>query len=994
MWFWNDVIDEDGITFQMEKFREQNLTNVFVHPACGFAVDYLSDRYMELIRHTVQEAKRLGMYFWIYDEYRYPSGSAGGILCRDYPHYRQKEIRVEDRTLWPHDRVTIARPGRLISAQIVLTKDDRNEVIDVTDQCQQTTHGEYTEINYWHKGASIATRVLFFFEEYNLSYLPSGMLRSDFEPVPGYADMMSYEAVHKFIELTHERYKQYIGDEFGKTVRGVFTDEPTTLRHFDGTVATCAWNDVFDEEFQKDHGYSIIPWLYLFWNIEAKSAQERKAVHDCRETIKRLYFTNFLKQYSKWCADNNLILTGHFGGEEEIMAHVTQCDMLEALTLLHLPGMDTIVSSQSINQKQFNFAAKMPTSAAKFIGSRRVLCETFSGSGWYMRFSDMKRIINRLMLLGVNWVQYMGAYYSIGGTAKNYPFGYAPSHGYMNPYFPFYHKLGEHIAAFSALSANTVPDAKVLMFLPVEQTRQDRYKQQRDRLDEHTQFNGLFNGCLLDTTNALVAEGIGFDLFSEALTDNIVVSDGYLEAYGYRYDTVIFPIMRSVNAKTRELIAKLKAHHVKMIFLYELPAVDVSTGETFDSGFRMLPFDSATDLSRDGSAWLIAPKVHPINMAVYRTALQSVIGTKYLNICADEGVFLTKRSNETADVYFLCNDNSTASAAAFDALPGMRILDPNTREEAVYTVENGRASLVLDGYDMLAIVCDKQADQLPVTTKEPVAERRTVTLNAPYDFAPADGNYLPLDYEMQDPATGLWDPCRFLYFSDHIYLAAGAPYRIRSRVQIDHLPKSVTINAELLRVNRLTVNGTELPLAVNVRRWSTHDHTSEIGHLLHEGENIFEIEGIANPLPILDRPPYVYLAGDFGVDAKKHLVKPNHKLPAGNWAELGYPYFCGIGIYKTKFTAEEGFRKVFLTLHTKDIAQIYINGHYAGEKLWIADRTDITPFLQLGENEIEVRITAPRANMFSAEWYPHAPHLSLTQTENGILEPMEIHYEK
>ena len=83
-----------------------------------------------------------------------------------------------------------------------------------------------------------------------------------------------------------------------------------------------------------------------------------------------------------------------------------------------------------------------------------------------------------------------------------------------------------------------------------------------------------------------------------------------------------------------------------------------------------------------------------------------------------------------------------------------------------------------------------------------------------------------------------------------------------------------------------------------------------------------------------------------------------------------------------------------MTLHTKDIAQIYINGHYAGEKLWIADRTDITPFLQLGENEIEARITAPRANMFSAEWYPHAPHLSLTQTENGILEPMEIHYEK
>ncbi len=994
MWFWNDIIDEDGISFQMEKFREQNLTNVFVHPAAGFAVDYLSDRYMELICHTVREAKRLGMYFWIYDEYRYPSGSAGGILCRDFPQYRQKEIRVEDRTLWPHDRVTITRPGQLLSAQIVLTKDDRNEVIDVTDQCIQTHHGEYTEVNYWHKGASIPTRVLFFFSEVNLAYLPSGMLRSDFEPVPGYADMLSYEAVGKFIELTHERYKQHIGNEFGKTVRGVFTDEPTTLRHFDGTVATCAWNDVFDEEFQKDHGYSIIPWLYLFWNIEPKRAQEHKAIHDCRETIKRLYFTNFLKQYSQWCTDNNLILTGHFGGEEEIMAHVTQCDMLEALTLLHLPGMDTIVSSQSIDQKQFNIAAKMPASAAKFIGSDRVLCETFSGSGWYMRFSDMKRIANRLMLLGVNWIQYMGAYYTIGGTAKNYPFGYAPSHGYMNPYFPFYHKLGEHIAAFSALSAKTVPDASVLLFLPVEQARQDRYKQQRDRLDEHAQFEGLFNGCLLDTVNALVAEGIGFELFSEALTDNITVFDGYLEAYGHRYDTVIFPVMRFVNARTRTLIAELKAHNVKMIFLYALPEVEVDSGEAFDTGFRMLSCNSAMDLSRDGSAWLITPRVHPINMAIHRTALQTVIGTRYLNFRADEGVFITKRSSEHTDVYFLCNDNKEPAAAAFDALPGMRILNTATGGEACYIVENGRVSLTLEACDMLAILCDKQGGNLPVTTAPSFTERISIVLEGPYDFTPADGNYLPLDYEMQDPGTGLWDPCRFLYFSDRIYLAAGAPYRIRSRVRIDHLPQSVTINAELTRVTQLTVNGRPLPLVVNVRRWSTDDHTSEIGHLLHEGENIIEIEGTANPMPILDRPPYVYLAGDFGVDSRNHLVEPNHKLSAGGWEQAGYPYFCGTGIYKARFTAEENYRKASVNLHTKDIAQVYINGVYAGDKLWLSEETDITDLLQPGENELEVRVTPTRANMFAAEWYPHAPHLSMTRTENGILEPMEICYER
>ena len=80
MWFWNDYITKDGITFQLEKFREENITEFFIHPAIGFAVEYLSDHYMELIQFVVQEAKRLGMHYWIYDEYEYPSGTAGGIL--------------------------------------------------------------------------------------------------------------------------------------------------------------------------------------------------------------------------------------------------------------------------------------------------------------------------------------------------------------------------------------------------------------------------------------------------------------------------------------------------------------------------------------------------------------------------------------------------------------------------------------------------------------------------------------------------------------------------------------------------------------------------------------------------------------------------------------------------------------------------------------------------------------------------------------------------
>jgi len=48
----------------------------------GFPADYLSEEMFEAIGWAVDEAKKHGMRFWIYDEYNWPSGAAGGYLIR------------------------------------------------------------------------------------------------------------------------------------------------------------------------------------------------------------------------------------------------------------------------------------------------------------------------------------------------------------------------------------------------------------------------------------------------------------------------------------------------------------------------------------------------------------------------------------------------------------------------------------------------------------------------------------------------------------------------------------------------------------------------------------------------------------------------------------------------------------------------------------------------------------------------------------------------
>ena len=991
MWFWNDVITEEQITFQLEKMREQRIYNFFIHPACGLAVEYLSDRFMELIQHVVKEAKRLGMHYWIYDEYEFPSGTAGGKLIEQYPQYRKQIMRVEDRTFGsPSETARFISEGEFIGAQMITQKHGKNYVRDMTDQCQVTKRGDLTQVDFFYRECNAAGRVLFYFCEVDRTPHPSGANRVGVDRILGYVDMLNYDAITKYIEMTHERYKQFVGDEFGKTVRGVFTDEPIPHYCYHYT-SVGAWSDTFDEEFEKDHGYSLRPWLYVLWNIEATTPEEIRAQSDYRHTIKRLFLHNFSDQINDWCKANNLLFTGHYNGEEDLMNHLSIGDMLDALMRMGMPGIDAIYCQNLINTQEFNVAGKVLASAAKFSGANRTLCETYTGSGWRLRFPTMKRIANRLLMLGVNWIQYMGGFYSTGGSAKNFPFGFAPSHNYQNTLFAHYHELNNYIGGFQALSAATKPDSSVLMMIPLQQTIRDRHHWINGKWDAPDAFASFYDLFFINTVNALLKEGVGYDLFSENMTDKITVHDGWVEAFGYRYDAMIFPRMHYVNGQTRRLMEKLHENHVKMIFTHDLPGVDTDTGETFE-----LTFAVERDLQAKANEYLILQEGEP-DLAEHRKAFRAVIGERMLNLQADEGIYLTQRSNADAELWFLCNDSENAACAEIDALPGMQVLTANSEAPVAYTVENGRMKLRLDGWQMVAVVRDMQSDVLPVSVEVPAWNKSTAVLDAPYAFAAAEGNVLPLDYEMFDPETGLWEPCPPMYFAPDVHLKLGEGYKLRAKFHIDYLPEQVSLKAEVWNVTKLALNGTDLEFCVNDKRGSPFDYTVEAASMLHVGENLVEVEGVARSFSMFMRPPYLYLSGDFGVDAEKRMVQPVHQIANVGWEQAGYPWFSGDGVFKTTFTVQEGFEKVVLTVPTRDIASVWVNGTFVGKRLWLAEEVDITSAVKPGENALEVRVTSTRANMYgcpTAERFGSGPIYAAyagERTENGILAPMEVH---
>ena len=85
-----------------------------------------------------------------------------------------------------------------------------------------------------------------------------------------------------------------------------------------------------------------------------------------------------------------------------------------------------------------------------------------------------------------------------------------------------------------------------------------------------------------------------------------------------------------------------------------------------------------------------------------------------------------------------------------------------------------------------------------------------------------------------------------------------------------------------------------------------------------------------------------------------------------SWTDLD-PRYSGAGRYTRQFTVPDGFlavgRRIQLDLGSvEEIAEVRLNGRYAGTRVWAPYRLDVTDDLREGENTLEVVVTNTQAN--------------------------------
>ena len=126
---WNGEITRPEIDSFLADFKEAGCGGVFIHARPGLVTTYLTPEWFGLFRYAVQKGKELGINVWIYDEYNFPSGFAGGHVPATMPEsYNQGQgIQMKKATVAPADTASYFMVLREAGGQFVEVTDRKSE---------------------------------------------------------------------------------------------------------------------------------------------------------------------------------------------------------------------------------------------------------------------------------------------------------------------------------------------------------------------------------------------------------------------------------------------------------------------------------------------------------------------------------------------------------------------------------------------------------------------------------------------------------------------------------------------------------------------------------------------------------------------------------------------------------------------------------------------------------------------------------------------------
>jgi hypothetical protein len=986
LWSWNNRLDVPQLLRQIDAFAEMGLGGAHIHPRTGLATVYMGEEFLAAVEACVEHAKSRNMLTWLYDEDRWPSGSAGGLATREdwsraryllftpNPYGKGKEsfsrwavsgIRNERGTLLWRWWVELNSDGTLKNYRLL--KDKENP--------KNNAKGKV-----WYGYAEV-------------------MDNRDFFNGQAYVDTLNPKAVEKFLEVTHERYKKVVGSEFGKSIPAIFTDEPQFIRKSPLEHAReerdLPWpfTDDLAETYFATYGARLEETFpEVVWDLPNRAPSvARYRYHD---HIAERFARGFADTVGGWCRANGIALTGHMMGEETL-DYQTVClgEAMRSYRSFDIRGIDMLCDN-----REYNTAKQAQSAAHQFgdEGQAPVMSELYGVTGWHFDFRGHKGQGDWQAALGVAVRVPHLAWQTMAGESKR---DFPASIGYQSPWYKRYRVVEDHFARLNAVLTRGRPLVRIGVLHPIESFWLSYGPQRENRIRREaaeTQFHEL--------TEWLIFGGLDFDFVCESLlAERGGKQKGKKFAMGnMAYDVVLVPGMRTIRGTTLARLEAFAKAGGKVVFAGEVPelvdAVKSSRAQKLAATCDRVGFERVSILESLES-------VRELRML---PGVGHILG----DAPAASDPFLHQfRIDGDRRFLFVCNtDRERGRRDAHIQIRGtwnVELLDTHTGDSRALgaTYENGWTDVAWDapahGSVLLELTAGRRDRGATLTTGEwtevaRLPEATRVTLEEPNTLLLDLAEWRVIgDSEIADDVK--WEPLEEILRIDNAARdRLGIPRRKGMMIQpwCDTRPDEVKGTLELWFIVNSEVT-VERPLlavedvdAIEIF-WNSEPVEKEIhGYFTDEAIKTIRMPAFdAGTHTLLLRIPmkrtrnveWCYLLGDFGVKLAGHratLVDPVKTLTWGDWVTQGLPFYGGNVRYHCEIDTEaiaEGPLEMELRF-TNPLIDVAVNEHQKQPVAFAPFRAKLGE--SRGKTSVDIIAYGNRANAFSC-LHNANPHLKL-----------------
>ena len=937
-WSWNDKLQKDELVEQIDTMKQNGIDGFFMHARGGLKTEYMSDEWFDMIGACLDRADELEMEAWAYDENGWPSGFANGIVPRMGEDYQQKWLVCSVYGEEKHENVI---------GYYKLFGDKFKRCDSSEDGCVVISY----DINRY------------------------------------YIDAFNFDAIHEFIELTHEKYYERFKDRFGSSLKGFFTDEPQY-----GNNGHAPWSHVFEAEFYKRYNYSLIENLPL---IFFEKAGYEKFRSDFYNLVSDLFRINFVKQMYDWCDEHSCMLTGHMMNEDSLMEQMySTAGVMSCYEYFHEPGVDwlgrridsPLVERELGYKKDSPLIPKQLGSVAAQLG-KKTLTETYALCGWDVSINELRWIAQWHYVNGVTSLcPHLEAYSIRGARKRDYPaslFSQLPwfkdCYGDFSRYFT---RLGRILDSGKEYAPLLVVHAMQSAFIAYNPS---------DKSAIH-EIDDIF----ISITNKLNDRQISHHYGDEIIMLRYAKVDGrYLVVGNCRYDMVLLPSLIGVSSNTTDLLLRFAKNGGNVYYFGELPK-----------------FENGVHTERMSELCSLCHKVESLD------ALSEMQNIKvYENGSFAEMLHVTQREMpDMSRVVYAVNlrrdkRNVMIQISGEHSLVEIDIV--NDREKPIVSrIENGKTIFEIE-FDEYSAYLFKTVPYKELT--ECYEETEYITLQNNFDIVSADKNALTLDRCEYRIDGGEWQPSISIIKLHNKLLSLRKPCDLEMRfsfeIDIEFDFDSLELAVETPDIYSFEINGKEVRFKESGYYIDKSFRKTNIGSLVKKGVNIIVMrcrfeqseevyrvlstpdihESEINKLTYDTEIESIYIIGDFGVKMSGgytygenktifggvdfNLTKRPERVEIYDITHQGFWFFAGKMKLKQRLDLRLDKKKRY-ALKLKNLnapaAIVSINGKEDRKFLFSPYVLDITDSLSYDDdNYIEITLLSGNRNLLGPHHRPY-----------------------